>query len=80
MSIIITIINNITVLVSHSVICFGYFMCMSHDVSIRRLFQLSTPTPSPLTKFSPGLSFVLQEIVYQTSSALIRLLQKNNAF
>ena len=46
-SIIITIINNITVLVSHSVICFGYFMAMSHAVSIRRLLQLSTRTSHP---------------------------------
>ena len=43
-------------------------------VLIRRLFQLS-PRPLPLTRFSPGLFVVLQEILYQPFFALIRLLQ-----
>ena len=48
--------------------------------SIRRLLQLSPP-PLSLTRFSPGLFVVLQEILYQPSFALIRLLpKKNNAF
>ena len=44
-------------------------------VSHRRLLQLSPPLLS-LTRFSPGLFVVLQEILYQPSFALIRLLQK----
>ena len=43
--------------------------------SIRRLLQLSPP-PLSLTRFSPGLFVVLQEMLYQPSFALIRLLQK----
>ena len=41
----------------------------------RRLLQLSTP-PLSLARFSPDLFVVLQEILYQSSFALIRLLQK----
>ena len=50
-------------------------------VSIRRFFRLSTlsppdPSPLPLTGFHHVLLVVLQEIIYQPSCALIRLLQK----
>ena len=50
-------------------------LCPRVMVSVRRLLQMS-PLPFSLTRFSPGLLFVLQEIVYQPSFALIRLLQK----
>ena len=59
-SILITIISNITVLVSHNVICFGYFF-LRVMVSVRRLLQMS-PLPLFLTKFSPGL--LLQKIMH----------------
>ena len=74
-SIIITVISNITVLVSHNVICFRYFMLMSHGVSIIRLLQLFLPR-LPLTRSLPGLFVVLQEILCQPSLVLT----KNNAF
>ena len=57
-SIIITIIGNITALVSHSVIFFGYFMPRAM-VSLRNLLQVPPPPPPP-TRFSPGLFAVLQ--------------------
>ena len=44
-------------------------------VSIRKLLQFPLSSP-PLSKFSPGLFVVLQQIIYQPSFALIRLLQK----
>ena len=44
-------------------------------VSIRRLLQLF-PQPLSITRFSPGLLVVLQEIVYQPSFPFIRLLQE----
>ena len=50
-------------------------LCPRVMVSVRRLLQMS-PLPFSLTRFSPGLLFVLQEIVYQPSFTLIRLLQK----
>ena len=67
----------ITVLVSDSTICLGYFMHMSHGIN-----KKAPPTVSPnhhpphLTRFLPGLFIVLQKILYQTSFALIRVLQK----
>ena len=42
---------------------------------IRRLLELS-PTPVLLTRLSPGLSVVLQEMLYQNFFAQIKLLQK----
>ena len=50
-------------------------LCLKAMVSIRRLLQLS-PQPLSFTWFSPGLFYVLQEMVYEPSFALIRLLQK----
>ena len=44
-------------------------------VSIRMLLQLSPP-PLRLTRFSPGLFFILQEILVNPFFALIRLFQK----
>ena len=79
MSIIITIISNITVLVSHNVICLGYLMPMNHGVKNKARLIFSPP-PLPLTRFSPGLFIVLQEILYQLSFALTRLLQKITHF
>ena len=77
MSVIITIITNIIVLVLHNVICFGYFMPMSHGVNKKapQIFYHRLP-PNPtlsFTRFSTGLFVALQEILYQPSFALIRL-------
>ena len=79
MSVIITIVRNITVLVSQNIIFLGFFMPMSHSVSKK------TPPVPPLTsfspsRFSPGLFVVLQEIHDQPSIAVIRLFAKDNAF
>ena len=46
-SIIITIISNITVIVSHNVTCFGYFMPMSNGVN-RKAPTIVSPTPIDL--------------------------------
>ena len=70
-----TIISNITVLASHNVICFGYFMSMTHGVN-KKAPQIASPQPLPYTRFSPGLFVALQEILYQPSFALLKLLQK----
>ena len=78
-SITITIIGNITVLVSYSVICFGYFMPISHGVNTKAP-PIASPPPLPLTKFSPGLFVVLQAILHQPFFALIRSLQKRMHF
>ena len=64
MSIIITIIGNITVFVSHNAICFGFFMPMSHGIN-KEASPVVSPAPLPLTRFSPGSFVVLQEILYQ---------------
>ena len=74
-SIIITIISNITVLVPHTVICFGHFMPMSHGVS-KKVPPIVSPLSLPRTRFSLGVFVVLQAILYQPFFALIRLLQK----
>ena len=74
MSIIITIFSNITVLASHNVICLGYLMSMNHGVKKKAPLIVSPPA-LPLTRFSPSLLVVLQEILYQPF-ALIRLLEK----
>ena len=75
-SVIATIICNITVLVSHSFTCFGYSMPMMRGkVSIRMLTQLPSPHPT-LLDFSPGLLVELPEILHQPSFTFIRLFQK----
>ena len=87
MSIIITIIGNNTVLVSHNLILFGFFMSMSHGVKKKRLLQVPPsrplppppPPPSP-TSVLPGLFVVSQEILYQPSFAVIRLFAKDISF
>ena len=80
--IIITIIRNITVLVSQNVICLEYFITMSHSIFffiyiyIKIVIVLKEgssnclPTLLPLTRFSPSLFVVLQEILYQPSFLL----------
>ena len=52
--IIVVVIINTIVLVSHDIVCFGYFMPMGHGVNKK---------PPPIA--SPGLFFVSQEILYQ---------------
>ena len=76
MSIIITIIGNITVFVSYNAICFGFFMPMSHGIN-KEASPVVSPAPQPLTRFSPGFFVVLQEILYQHFT-LVRLLQNNS--
>ena len=76
MSIIITIVSNITMLVSQNIIFFGFFMLMSHGVNKKCLPHTSL---SP-TRFSPGLFVVLQEMLHQTSIDVNRLFAKGNAF
>ena len=51
-SIIITTINNISLLVPRSVICFGYFMPMSYGVNKRAPTIVSPHTPSPNQVFT----------------------------
>ena len=77
MSIILTIVNNITVVVSQNIIFFR-FLSLWAMVSIIRLLQVSSPTLLSPTRFSPGL-FVWQEILDQLSIAVIRLFAKDNA-
>ena len=73
-STIITSVGNIIVLVSQNITCFGYFMPMNHVVSKKAALIFSPPLS--LTRISPGLFVVLQEMLYQISFALIKLLQK----
>ena len=69
-SIIITIISNITVLVLHNVICFGYFIAMSYGVNKK------APPIISSHPFWPGLFFCFTGHALWTVFALIRLLQK----
>ena len=78
-SIVITIVSNITVLVSQSIIFFGYFIPMNHSVNKKTSLSASLIPLSP-TKFSPGLLVVIQEMLDQPSIAVIRLFAKDNAF
>ena len=68
-----------TVLVSHNVICFRYFMPMSHGVN-KKAPTIVSLHPSPLLGFHQCLFVVLQAVLYQPSFALIRLLQKKCIF
>ena len=78
-SIIITIVDNITVLVSHNVIFFGFSMPMGRGVN-RKTPSSVSPTSIPSTRFSLGLFIVLEEILYQSLFAVIRLFPEDNAF
>ena len=78
-SIIITIVGNITVLVSHNVIFFAFSMPMGHGVNKKTPSSVS-PTSIPSTRFSLGLFIVLEEILYQSLFAVIRLFPEDNAF
>ena len=69
-SIIITIMSNTTVLLSHDVICFRHFMPMSYGDN-KQAFTIVSPPPHPLNRFSPGLFVVLQEILYLLFFAVI---------
>ena len=72
----ITIISNITVLVSNNFVCSGCFKPMSHSVN-KKARQLPLLPPLPFTRFLPDLFVDLQGILYQSFFALIRLSQKN---
>ena len=78
MSIVITIVSNIAVLVSHNIIFVEFFMPMSHGVNKKTPSSASSHLHPP-ARFSPGLLVVLQEILYQPSFAVIRLFAKVNA-
>ena len=69
-SIVITIISNITVLVSHNAICFGHFIPMSHGVNKKAPPIISS---HPIW---PRLFFCFKRHALWTFFALIRLLQK----
>ena len=62
-------------LVSHSVICFAYFIPINHGVN-KKVPPVVFPHSSPYTKLLPGLFVVLQETLYQPLIALIRLMTK----
>ena len=70
MSIIISIISNTTMLLSHNFICFGHFMPMSYGTN-KKAPTIVSPPPLSLNRFSPGLFVVLQEILYQPFFGLI---------
>ena len=50
MPILITVISNITVFVQHNVICFEYFMPMSHGVN-KKAPPIVPSNPSPIPSF-----------------------------
>ena len=58
MSIIIPTVSNITVLVPHNIIFFGFFMPMNHRVNKKIPSSVSPHLHSP-TRFLPGLFVVL---------------------
>ena len=61
-----------TTVVSNNII-----VLVSHNFSVNEKTAPSASlTYSPLTRFSPGLYVVLQDILYQLSFALIRVLRK----
>ena len=74
-SIIITIIRNITVLVSHNVICLEYFITMSHSIK-RRLLQLSPHPPPPYQIFTKFVSCFARNTLSTFFFAPIKLLKK----
>ena len=77
-SVIITIVSNITVLVSHDIIFFGFIMPMSHGVNKKTSSSVSPYLHLPYQVFTKFV--VLQEMHYQISFAVIRLFAKDNAF
>ena len=79
MSIIITIVSNITLSVSRNIIFLKFFMPMSHGVNKKTPLSAFSHLPPP-TRFLPDLFVVLQEILYQLSFAMIRLFTKDHAF
>ena len=79
MSIIITIVSNIILSVSHNIIFLKFFMPMTHGVNKKTPLSAFSYLPPP-TRFLPGLFVVLQEILYQLSFAMIRLFTKDHAF
>ena len=79
-SISITIVSNITVLVSHIVIIwFGYVKPMIHGVNKNSSQLPPTTTSLPSAGFSPGMFVVLQEKLYQPCFGVIRLFSEDNA-
>ena len=77
-SIIITIINNITVPVSHNVLCFGCFMPISHGIKKKAPTVVSPPTTPPSYQIFIKFVCCFARITLSTLLLLwsIRLLQK----
>ena len=79
--IIITIISNITVLVSHNVICFGHFMSMSHGANKKAPTIIPPPQPP-----DPHTTTPLYQACYFTRNILSiffcsdQIIEENNAF
>ena len=81
MSIINTITSNITVLVSHNVVCFEYFIPMNYGVNSKAYPISSCLSPGlHYTRFLLVLVVVLREIRCQDFFTLNRLLQKKIHF
>ena len=81
MSILITFVSNITVLVSHKIIFFGFFKPMSHGINKKTsTLHVSCPHLHLPTRFLPGFFGVVQEILYQPYFTMIRLFMKDNKF
>ena len=79
MSIIITIVSNITVLVSHNVTFFGFFMPMDHGVNKKTPSSVS-PTFISSTRILLGLFIVLEEILHQSFLAVTGYFRKITHF
>ena len=77
-SIIITIISNITLLVSHNIIYFGYFMPTSHGTN-KKAPPIVSPTPLPYQVFTRFACCFIRNSV-STFFYADQIIGKNNAF
>ena len=78
MSVVVTIISNITVLVSPNVICYGYLMPMSHGVNKKAPPVVST-IPPPCHVFTRFLCCFTRNTL-STFFFSDQIVAKNNAF
>ena len=78
MSIVITIITNITVLVSHNIIYFRYFMLTSHGVN-KKAPPVVSPTLFPYQVFT-RFAFYFTRNTLSTFFCSEQIIAKNNAF
>ena len=79
MSIINIIISNITVLVSHKVIYFGYFIPTSHGVNKKAPPIVSSTTPLPYHVLTRFACYFTRDSL-STFFCSDRIIAKNNAF